>query len=125
MKRINYIIIISLVLLCCSFLKSYGQGARYTGSYTKSSAIQHVGKSNIIIEGLDFSVNDREAITLYSCDNVIIRNNKYGPSNKRAIYLDNCKNVTIIDNTFENVQSGLIAHRAQGVKFDYNDVKNV
>ena len=125
MKRINYTIIISLVLLCCSFIKSYGQGARYTGSYTKSSAIQHVGKSNIIIEGLDFSVNDREAITLYSCENVIIRNNKFGPSNKRAIYLDNCKNVTVIDNTFENVQSGLIAHRSQGIKFDYNDVKNV
>src|SRR5690554_307724 len=127
MKRINYTIIISLVLLCCSFIKSYGQGARYTGSYTKSSAIQHVGKSNFVIEGMDFSnSNSKYLIVLYSAENVIIRNNKFGSSpTKLAIYLDNCKNITIIDNTFENVQSGLVAHNSEGIKFEYNDVTNV
>ncbi|HLW09222.1 MAG TPA: right-handed parallel beta-helix repeat-containing protein, partial [Fermentimonas sp.] len=125
MKRINYTIIIGLVFTCFPFFMSYGQGNRYTGSYTKSSAIQHVGKSNFVIEGLEISVNDREAIALYKCENVIIRNNKFGPSNHRAIYLDNCKNITIIDNYFDNVITGLIAHRSQGVKFDHNDVKNV
>ena len=127
MKRINYTIIISLVLICCSFIKSYGQGARYTGSYTKSAAIQHVGKSNFVIEGLDFSnSNSKYLIVLYSAENVIIRNNKFGAApTKLAIYLDNCKNVTIYDNTFENVQTGLVAHNSEGIKFDYNDVTNV
>lgn len=124
MKRINYTIIIGLVFICFPFFISYGQGNRYTGSYTKSPAIQHVGKSNFVIEGLEFS--NEQSITLYSCENVIIRNNKFGPTpTKKAIYLDNCRNITIIDNTFENVQSGLLAHNSQSIKFDYNDVTNV
>ena len=127
MKRINYTIIISLVLLCCSFIKSYGQGARYTGTYTKSSAIQHVGKSNIVIEGLDISnSSNKYLIVLNNCENVIIRNNKFGSSpTKLAIYVNNSKNITIIDNTFENVQSGMVAHNSQAIKFEYNDVTNV
>ena len=126
MKRINYTIIIGLVFISFPFFMSYGQGNRYTGSYTKSSAIQHVGKSNFVIEGLEFTSNDEQSITLYNCENVVIRNNKFGPTpTKRAIYLDNCRNITIIDNTFENVQTGLLAHNSQSIKFDYNDVTNV
>ncbi len=126
MKRINYTIIIGLVLLCFPFLMSYGQGARYTGSYTKSSRVQHTNKSNFIIEGLEISSDDGDAIALYDCENVIIRNNKLGPSpTRRGVYLYNCKNITIVDNTFENVQSGLVASTSQGVKFEYNDVTNV
>src|SRR5690554_2733495 len=119
MKRINYTIIIGLVLLCLPFFMSYGQGARYTGSYTKSSAIQHVRKSNFVIEGLEISGNGREAIALYDCENVIIRNNKLGPSNTRAIYLDNCRNITIIDNYFDHAYTGLVAHNSTGIKFDH------
>lgn len=127
MKRINYTIIIGLVFICFPFFLSYGQGARYTGSYSKSSAIQHVGKSNFVIEGLEFTNSDNKyLIVLYSCENVIIRNNKFTSApTKLAIYLDNCKNVTIIDNTFENIQSGLVAHNSEGIKFEYNDVTNV
>lgn len=125
MKQIHNTINLGIILLCFSVLTVYGQGTRYTGSYTKSSALQHVRKSNIVIEGLEFSSDDREAIVLYSCENVVIRNNKFGSSPKRAIYLDDCKNVTIIDNSFENVQSALIAHKSEGIKFDYNEVKNV
>lgn len=125
MKRINYTIIISLVLLCCSFIKSYGQGARYTGSYTKSAAIQHVGKSNFVIEGLDFSGVNGDVIALYNCENVTIRNNRFKNSNKRGIYLFNSKNVTIIDNTFDHVHTALTASTSQGVKFEYNDIYNI
>lgn len=125
MKRINYTIIIGLVFICSPFFMSFGQGARYTGSYTKSTPIQHVRKSNIVIEGLEISGNGREAIALYDCENIIIRNNKFGPSNTRAIYLDNCRNITIIDNFFDHAYSALIAHNSTGIKFDHNDVLNV
>ena len=125
MKRINYTIIIGLVFICFPFFMSYGQGNRYTGSYTKSPAIQHVGKSNFVIEGLDISNTNGDAISLHDCENVIIRYNKFSSTAKKGVYLYNCKNVTIIDNTFENVQSGLVASRSQGVKFEYNDVTNV
>ena len=127
MMRLNNItIILGLALLCIPFHISYGQGARYTGSYTKSAAIKHVGKSNFVIEGFEISSNDADAIHLSNCENVVIRNNKLGPSpTKKGIYLYNCKNVTIVDNTFENVQSGLVAYTSQGIKFEYNDVTNI
>ena len=35
------------------------------------------------------------------------------------------KTLQLIDNTFEDVQSALIASTSQGIKFDYNDVTNV
>lgn len=126
MKLNNISIILGVVLLCFPFHISYGQGARYTGSYTKSAVIQHVNKSNFVIEGLEITNGGTNLIILYSCENVIIRNNKFASSPTRlAIYLDNCKNITIVDNTFENVQSGLIAHNSQSIKFEYNDVTNI
>lgn len=127
MKRNNIIIILGLVLLCFTFQISYGQGARYTGSYTQSSTIKHIGKNNFVIDGLEISsTGDDYCIVLYNCENVVIKNCKFGPSLRtRAIYLENCKNVTIIDCTFENVQSGLRANASQGIKFEYNDVTNV
>lgn len=127
MKQNYLTIVLPLLVICFSVFNTYGQGARYTGDYTRSSAIQHVGKSNIVIEGLEISTKgDESCITLYNCENVIIRNSKFGPAHlNRAIYLYSCKNVTIVDCTFENVQSALIAGKSQGIKFEYNDVTNV
>lgn len=124
MKRMNSIIL-GMVCLLFSIHMTYGQGARYTGDYKKSQALQYVRKNNIIIEGLEFSDIDGDVIGLYNCENVIIRNNKFSSSNKRGIYLYGCKNVTIIDNTFENVHTALTASTSQGVKFEYNDVYNL
>ncbi|WP_019541278.1 right-handed parallel beta-helix repeat-containing protein [Proteiniphilum acetatigenes] len=127
MKRNNIIIILGLALLCLPLHISYGQGARYTGSYKKSSTIKHVGKNNLVIEGLEISsTNSENCIALYNCENVVIKNCKFGPSVlARAIYAIDCKNITIVDCTFENVQAGLFASRSQGVKFEYNDVTNI
>lgn len=125
MKK-NLLIVLNILFVCFTVHLSYGQGSRYTGSYIKSSTIQHVGKSNFVIEGLEFTSNDRDLIVLYSCENVVIKNNSFSASPaKRGIYLDNCKNITIIDNTFDNVHTGLVAHNSRGIKFEYNDVKNV
>ncbi|MDD3561216.1 right-handed parallel beta-helix repeat-containing protein, partial [Petrimonas mucosa] len=119
-------IVLSVLFACLTVHLSYGQGARYTGSYAKSPTIQHVGKKNFVIEGLEFSSNDKDMVVLYSCENVVIKNNSFKSSlTKRAIYLDNCKNITIIDNTFDEVHTALVAHNSRGVKFDYNDVRNV
>ncbi|MDD4777218.1 MAG: right-handed parallel beta-helix repeat-containing protein [Fermentimonas sp.] len=127
MKRNNYTIIVVLLLICFPFFMSYGQGARYTGEYTKSPVISHYRKSNFVIEGLEISsTNTQSAITLDGCENVIIRNCKFGPMPlTRAIYLNNCKNITIIDCTFENVQSGIRVSTSQGIKFENNDVTNI
>lgn len=126
MKRNNIIIFLGLALLCLPIHISYAQGARYTGSYTKSSAVKYSNRSNTVIEGLDISGGSSALIYLYNCENVIIRNNKLSSSfTQPAIYLDNCRNITIIDNTIEDIQTGLKAHNSQGIKFDYNDVTNV
>lgn len=126
MKLKNITFILGMALICLPIHISYGQGARYTGTYTKSSAIQYNGKSNFVIEGLEITSGDKYLIVLYNCENVIIRNNKFGPTpSKLAIYLDGCKNVTVVDNTFENVQTGMVAHKSQSIKFDYNDLTNV
>ncbi|HHV87138.1 MAG TPA: T9SS type A sorting domain-containing protein [Petrimonas sp.] len=125
MKKSLKIIALNIMFLCFAAHLSYGQGSRYTGAYIKAPAIQHVGKSNFVIEGLEFSNSEKDIIALYSCENVVIKNNKFSSSSKRGIYLDNCKNITIIDNWFENVHTALTAHNSQGVRFDYNDVKNV
>ena len=120
------ILILGLVLSGLPIHISYGQGARYTGSYKKSDPVKYVNESNIVIEGLEFSDVNGDIIGLYNCENVVIKNCKFGPSQRyRAIHLENCKNVTIIDCTFENVQTGLRAAASQGIQFEYNDVTNL
>ena len=76
MKK-NLLIVLNILFVCFTVHSSYGQGSRYTGSYIKSSTIQHVGKSNFVIEGLEFTSNDRDLIVLYSCENVVIKNNSF------------------------------------------------
>ena len=126
MKKRNITALLSIVFFCMSLPISFGQGARYTGTYTKSTPIKYEGVKNIVIEGVEISSNNDYAIALYSSQNVTIRNSKFGPNlTKRAIYLYNCKNITIIDNTFNDVQSALVASTSQGIKFEYNDVTNV
>lgn len=126
MKKFNKTIMLCAVFLCFSTFLSFGQGARYTGSYTKSAPLQYVDKSNFVIDGLDIAASDKPGIALYGCENVIIKNSRISPSPlKPAIYLFNCKNITVIDNTFENVQSGLLASTSQGIKFEYNDLTNI
>lgn len=126
-KRNITTLMMCIFLLSASIQLSFGQGARYTGEYTKTTQIRYNNRSNFVIEGFEISgSSDKYLIVLSNCENVIIRNNKLHSSpTKVGVYLDNSKNITIVDNTFENVQSGLKAHRSQGVKFEYNDVKNV
>ncbi len=102
MRKIKIYIALNVLIPFFAINLSYGQGARYTGTYTKSSAIEYRDKSNFVIEGLEITNSDRYLIVLYNCENVIIRNNRLASAPTRlAIYLDNCKNVTVIDNTFE------------------------
>lgn len=119
-------LIMSIIFIFMITQLSFGQGARYTGSYTKSAPIRYDNKSNFVIEGLEISNTTEHAIALYNCSNVVIKNNRLANLDKtRGIYLYNCTNVTIIDNTFENIQTGLLASTSKGIKFEYNDVKNV
>lgn len=123
LKKIN--IFLCITIFCFLFHFSYGQGDRYTGSYIETAAIKHVGKSDFVIEGLEFTNIDGDIIGLYNCKNVTIRNNKFSSSTKRGIFLYNCENIVITDNTFENVHTALTAILSKGVKFEHNDVYNV
>lgn len=119
-------IILSIICIAIPFQNTHGQGSRYNGNYTRSGQVSYTGKSNIVIEGLEISNVSGSAITISNCENVIIRYNKISQVGlKPAVYVYNSKNVTIIDNSFENVQSGLVASKSQGIKFEYNDVLNV
>ena len=126
MKSQKLKVLLGVLAMFAALQFSYGQGARYTGTYTKSAPIKYSGKSNFTIEGVEISGAGDVLIGLYNCENVTIRNSKLVSSPLKAgIYLFNCKNVTIVDCTFENVRSGLVASTSQGVKFEYNDVTNV
>lgn len=120
----KYITNIKLLVLFYALLFpiiTFGQGARYSGTYKKASSIEYVRKNNLTIEGLELP-----NISLYNCDNITIKNCKLGPTAKKAIYLWECSNITIIDCTFENVQTALLASRCtNNIKFEYNDVKNI
>jgi len=119
-------LIMSILFMLMITQLSFGQGARYTGSYTKSAPIRYENKSNFVIEGLEISNTTEHAIALYNCSNVVIKNNRFANLDQtRGIYLYGCTNVTVIDNTFENIHTGLLASTSKGIKFEYNDVKNV
>lgn len=102
-------------------------GSRYTGTYKKSSPITYKNKSNIVIEGLEFTNAKGRALTLWNCKNVIIRNCKFKDVDvKTAIYAERGTNILVTDCTFENVHQAFIAGLCKGnIRFEYNDVKNV
>lgn len=126
MKKTRIKLVMSVILLGFAFHSSYGQGARYTGTYTKSSPISYTRKNNIVIDGLEIISNSRiRCIELYDCENVIIKNSRFVSPYHQAIYLYGCKNVTIEDCSFENVNFALKASTSQGVRFDHNDVLNI
>lgn len=130
MKNKKTHVLLSFLLLCLAVSTSYGQeiepGARYTGTYNKSQPIRHVGKKNIVIQGLEISNTSSSCIALYNCENITIKNCKFSSSFTHiAVFMDNCKNITVIDCTFENIQSGVVAHKSQSIKVEFNDFTNV
>lgn len=121
----NLYLLLFIMIVSVNFL--FGQGSRYTGLYEKSSPIQYIGKKNIVIEGLEFGAHDAQrTIELYACENVIIRNCKFHSNpTKQIIYLSDSKNITITDCTFEDIRIGLVAHKCESVRFDYNEAFNL
>lgn len=118
-----------LILFCLLMTPSliFAQGSRYTGTYKKSAPIEYVNKSNIIIEGLEFSNLKGFAITLWGGSNIIIKNCKFTNIDiKTAIYAEKGTNILVTDCSFENVHQAFIAASCTGnVRFEHNDVKNV
>lgn len=125
MKSQKLKILLGVLAMFAALQFSYGQGSRYTGSYTKSSPIRYEWKSNLVIEGLEISSSGIEAIGLYNCNNVIIRNCKIISPSNIGVYVWKGVNITIEDCVFENVQSGIRASTSQGIKFEHNDILNV
>lgn len=123
-KNSSYLFLLYLLLIPSL---TFSQGSRYTGSYKKSSPIEYVNKTNIVIEGLEFSPSSQYAIVLWNCKNVVIKNCKFTSApNIRAVYIEKGDNVTITDCTFENVYEGVLVERSNNnIKVEHNDFKNI
>lgn len=123
-KNISYFVLLYLLLIPSL---SFSQGSRYTGSYKKSSPIEYVNKSNIVIEGMEFSPSNTYAIVLWNCKNVVIKNCKFTSApNIRAVYIEKGDNVTIVDCTFEDVYEGVLVERStNNIKVEHNNFKNI
>jgi len=127
--------IIIAILIFSFYCYSYGQGTRYTGTYTPSSAIVWGGVSNKVIDGLSFTGLDKINITLCECSNITIQNCKFSKSAFRAISAENSKNLIIQDCVFDSVADGILINcnpsnpynngTSSGIKVVHNYFKNM
>lgn len=103
---------------------------------TKSLATSYDGKSNLVIENIEFSnaaaAQNGNILKLTGCTNVTIRNCRFtkgtGGDNGggRGIYLYGCTNVTITNCLFDNMRGGILASACNGnVKVNYNQFVNM
>jgi len=104
---------------------SFGQGNAYCGPYVIKSPIVWNDVQNKTISKLEIKNPKGHCIKLIHCSNITIQNCKLGPSIDVAVYLYDCHNITITNCSIENVASGLLADSGSGIRFIYNDVKNV
>jgi len=127
------VLITTLIFIFCGF--SFGQGTRYTGSYTPSGAITWNGISNKEISGLSFTNIGRTNIELWECSNITIKNCKFSKSAFHAISAENVSNLTIEDCVFDSVADGVLANSntsnsfnggtSSGIKIRHNYFKNI
>lgn len=119
-----------LILFCLLTISSqtFSQGSKYTGTYKKSAPITYNSKTDIIIEGLEFSdLQSTIALRLEHCSNVIIRNCKFKNNfSTPSIYAYKGTNILITDCTFENVHQGFVAGECyDNIKFENNNITNL
>jgi len=118
--------ILLIVFTIFSFIIiSYGQGCTYSGTYRTSAPIIWNGISGQTISGLDIEKAPGNSIELTNCSNITIKNCRIANSTGIAIKLYNCSNITINNCMIELVASGVNANLCTGIKFEYNEVKNV
>lgn len=106
-------------------LISYGQGCTYSGSYKTSAPIIWNGINGQTISGIDIENSPGNSIELTNCSNITIQNCKIAHSKGIGIKLYGCSNITITNCSIDSVSSGVNACTCSGIKFEYNEVKNV
>lgn len=121
----NKHLVASLVFILASLTLSFGQGSKYAGTYKRSTPIVWVGISNKTISGLEIQSTTGHSIELINCTNITIENCKLGPSKGEGVHIYNCNNITITNCFIDSVATGVYAGASTGIKFNYNDVKNV
>lgn len=80
----------------------------------KGAPQSHIGKSNIVIENLQFTNPSGNIIYLESCANVIIRNCYFGPSSGEAISIYKGASITIEKCLFVRNRTGVYAVQTTG-----------
>jgi len=135
MKTLKKQVVLITTLIFISHGISFGQGIRYTGSYTPSGAIVWGGINNKVISGLSFTNIQQHNILLYECSNITIQNCKFSKSAFRAISAENSKNLIIQDCVFDSVADGILINcqesnsfnngTSSGVQIIHNYFKNM
>jgi hypothetical protein len=119
----RFLLIVS-ILFIFHFI-SYGQGCTYSGTYKTSAPIIWNGISGQTINGLDIENAPGNSIELTNCSNITIQNCRIAHSIGIGIKLYGCSNITINNCSIDSVASGVNACTCSGIKFEYNEVKNV
>lgn len=116
---------IVVILISTTIFSVSGQGSTYNGSYINSAPIVWSGISNKTISGLSISNSSGNCIELLNCSNITVQNCKFSHAKGEGLHIYNCTNIQIINCSFDSVASALYAGESTGIKFNYNDVKNV
>lgn len=120
----KYFLVIIFLIFGIHFV-SYGQGCTYSGSYKTSAPISWNGISGQTITGINIENAPGNSIELVNCSNITIQNCRIAHSVGIGIKLYNCSNITINNCSIDSVASGVNACTCSGIKFEYNEVKNV
>jgi len=108
-----------------SVIRKVSQGSAYIGTYKASAPIIWSGITGQTISGIDIENATGNSIDLTNCSNITIQNSKIAHCKGIGIKLYNCSNITIINCSMDSVSSGVNACNCTGIKFEYNEVKNV
>ena len=106
-------------------MQKVSQGSAYSGIYKVSAPIIWSGISGQTISGIIIENAPGNSIELTNCSNITIQNSKIAHSKGIGIKLYNCTNITIINCYMDSVASGVNACTSTGIKFEYNEVRNV
>lgn len=90
-----------------------------------SGIIDVSGKSDVVIENLQFKNTVGASIKAFGSRNITIRNCFFNGSTREAIDMNGSSNITITNNLFARVETGVYALNCQTVKVNNNQFVNV
>jgi parallel beta-helix repeat protein len=109
-----------LLLLCCYFSNSQVDYLNLPRSNPQTIN----GRSNLVIENLQFTNMNGNDLSINNSSNITVRNCYFGVSSGIGVELENCNNITIENCFFANNKSGVYATSCSGIKVNNNQFIN-